>query len=248
VINGKWKILRDVLIIGSLAFMLASPAHGTMTYPVTLTVQSGSETVSEVFTQSIDTQVEVLSGSGSCIATILQLNNTVDQDPAVNLRFSVVAGSTDTTFTFSSPVVNFDAISGPSAVTSSSLTLTDSDGDGATLTGLESGGTAYKAIYNGGTVWATLNPSYSFATPYDSQAESNRDPLGGMGTIPDTLTSIQSEYSFTLSANDQASGTSMFSVNSQVVPEPLTFAAVLTGLAGLGGYVRNRTKRQRMAN
>src|ERR1035437_2225193 len=123
VINEKWKILRVLFIIGSPAFLLASPAHATLTYPVVFTVQSGSETVSQVFTEPIDTQVEILSGSGSCIATILKLDNAIDLDPAVNLRFSVEAGSTDATFTISSPVVSFGAISGPSAVTSSSLTL-----------------------------------------------------------------------------------------------------------------------------
>jgi hypothetical protein len=244
-VNKKWQVSRLVFVVGALAFALASPAQGTLTYPVVFTVQSGSDTVSEVFTDPVQTQVEVLTASGTCIATILQLDNGIDQDPAVTLRFSVQAGSTDTTFTIGSPVVNFDGISGPLAVTSSSITLTDSDGNGATLTGLEGGGTAYKAIYNGGTIWSNLNSSYAFTSPYDSQAESNRNPLTGLGTIQDTLTSIQSEYDFTLSANDQASGTSMFTVNAQVVPEPLTFTAVLAGLAGLGGYVRNRTKRRR---
>ncbi len=240
-------MMRVVLTVGALAFMLASPAQGTLTYPVVLTVQSGSDTVSQVITQPIDSQVEILSPSGACMATIFQLSSSVDQDPAVNLHFSVEADTTDT-FTFSSPVVTFAAISNPVCVTSSSITLTDTDGDGATLTGLEAGGNAYKAIYNGGTSWSCLNPTYGFADPYDSQAESNRDPLSGLGTIPDTLTSIQSEYSFTLSPNDLASGTSMFTVNAQPVPEPITFLGLLTGLAGLGGYVRNRTKRQRTAN
>jgi hypothetical protein len=122
--------------------------------------------------------------------------------------------------------------------------MTDSDGNGATLTGLESGGNAYRAIYNGGTSWTSLNSSFAFTKPYDSQAQSDRDPASGMGLIPDTLTSIQSEYSFTLSANDQASGTSVFNVQDPAVPEPLTFVGVLTGLAGLGGYVRSRTKRR----
>lgn len=239
--------MRFALAIGSLAFLLASPAQATLTYPVVFTVQSGSQTVSEVFTDSVQTQVEVLTASGACLAKIFQLNNAVDEDPAVILRFAVEAGSSDTTFTISSPVVNFSAINNPVYVTSSSVTLTDSDGNGATLTGLESGGNAYKTIYNGGTSWTSLNSSFAFTTPYDSQAESARDPLIGMGTIPDTLTSIQSEYSFTLSANDQASGTSLFNVldlTVQPVPEPLTFVGVLTGLAGLGGYVRSRTKRR----
>jgi len=128
VIDGKWKVLGFVIIIGSLAFVLASPAQGNLTYPVVFTVQSGSETVSEVFNQPIQTQVEILSASGACIAKILQLDSAFNPDPIVNLRFSVEAGSSDTIFTISSAVVNFSALTNPEAVASSSLTLTDTDG------------------------------------------------------------------------------------------------------------------------
>jgi hypothetical protein len=244
VIIGKWQILKFVVILGSLSFVLASEAQGTLTYPVTFTVQSGSDTVTEVFDQPVQTTVEVLNASGNCIATIYQADSVFEPDPVVNLHFSVLAGSSDTTFTISSAVVSFPAITNPEAVASSSLTLNDIDGNGATLTGLESGGNVYKAVYNGGVSWAYLNSSYSFTNPYDSQVESNRDPTSGFSCPPDTITSIQSEYQFTLSANDQASGTSTFSV--QPIPEPLTLVGVLTGLAGLGRYVRNRIHRQRM--
>jgi hypothetical protein len=242
VISGKWQILRIVVALGSLSFVFAAPAQGTLSYPVTFTVQCDSDIVSEVFDQPLQTSVEVLNPSGNCIATICQADSAIEPDPVVNLHFDVQAGSSDTTFTIRSAVVSFPALTNPEGVASSSLTLNDIDGNGATLTGLESGGNVYKTIYNGSVSCTCLNSSYSVTNPYDGQVESNRDPISGMSIMPDTITSIQSEYQFTLSANDQASGTGTFDV--QPVPEPLTLVGVLTGLAGLGGYVRRRVKPQ----
>ena len=237
---GMWRIARLVVVFGSLAFVLTSPVRGTTGYPITLTVQSGSNSVTEVFDQPVVTGDSVdVYASGNLIAKVNELESPSDSDPIANLYFDVQAESTDTTFTISSSVVNFSAITNPQAVASSSLTLTDDEGDGATLTGLEIGGKAYRAIYNGSVSWAYLNSNYSFADSFDSQTENDRNPASGFTVIPDTLSSIQSEYSFTLSANDEASGTSTFSV--QPVPEPLTMIAVGMGIAGLGGYVRRRT-------
>jgi hypothetical protein len=68
---------------------------------------------------------------------------------------------------------------------------------------------------------------------HDGQVESNREPICAMGDMADTLTSIQSEYQFTMSANGQASGTSTFDV--QPVPEPLTTFAFRQGWRDLAG-------------
>lgn len=240
--NSRRQVLKLVVVLGSLAFVLASPAQGTSSYPVTITVQSGSNTVSEVFDQPVHTPTEVLTTSGDCLATIYQMDSAFEPDPSINLHFSVQAGSSDTTFTISSAVIDFPAIINPQTIASSSLTLSDVNGDGATLTGLESGGKAFKTIYNDGVSYACLNSSYSFTNPFDGKVESDRQPINGSDNPLDTFTSIQSEYQFTLSANDQASGTSTFNVDP--IPEPLTVVGVLTGLAGLGGYVRNRTKQR----
>ena len=244
-VTGRtWRVLGFVVVIGALAFVLPNPAQGTTDYPITLTVQSGSNSVTEVFDQPVATGDAVdVYASGNLIAKINELDSTFDSDPVVTLHFSVEALSSDTTFTISSAVVSFSPTTGPLSVVSSSLTLTDADGDGAALTGLESGGNAYRAIYNGGVSWACLNSSYSFTDSFDSQTENIRNPAGGFTVIPDTLSSIQSEYSFTLSANDEASGSSTFNVQpvGGTVPEPLTMIAVSMGIAALGSYIRRRT-------
>jgi hypothetical protein len=234
--------LKAAIVAGALGLMLVTSVQATVSYPVTVSVQCGSDRVDVVFTEPVLTQVEVLDASNNCLAKIDELEFTYQDDPLVNLRFSVEAGSGDTTFTINSSVVGFTPMTDPNAVASSSLTLTDVDGNGATLTGLEAGDKAYRAIYNGGASWAYLNPTYSVTEPFGGDVESNRQPISGLQPVVDTLTSIQSEYMFTLSANDLASGTSTFNLAAPVVPEPLSFVAVLTGLVGIGTYVRKRMR------
>lgn len=168
-----------------------------------------------------------------------------DEDPRISLHFSVTAGSSPTTFTISSSVVSFAPIANPEAVASSSLTLTDTNGNGASLTGLEGGGKSFRAIYNGGVTWVRLNSSFSDSVPYDGQIVSDRYPISGFQIISDTLTSIESEYKFTLSAFDEASGTSTFNVQP-IIPEPITVLSVGTGIAGLLQYARRRLPRNRL--
>jgi hypothetical protein len=243
--NYEHLFLKVALLAGVIA-MFAPSAQANLSYPVTFSVQCGTELVQQDFSQSVSSQVEILDPAGRCVAKVFELNWDYAGDPSVNLHFSVQAGDMDTTFTVSSSVVSFAALPNPQAVASSSLTLTDTDGNGATLVGLEGGNKSYKAVYNGNVAWASLNDGFSVTDPFDGYTESDRQPTNRLQTITDTLTSIQSEYSFTLSAWDEASGTSTFNVNPPVippaVPEPLTMIAVLMGLAGVGRYVRERSK------
>jgi hypothetical protein len=199
---------------------------------IDLTCQAGSCIVNYAFTAPVVSSAPVVltDASGDCIAKILELTWSADTDPSVNLHFSVQAGAADTNFTFDAMAPSFAPMTNPAAVASSSLTLTDTDGNGATITGLEGGNSCYAAIYNGSVTWAPLNQGYTFSDPLDGVTETDRQPLTGFGTIFDTVSSIQSEYSFTLSANDEASGTSTFNVT----PEPATLSLlVLGGLAML---------------
>jgi hypothetical protein len=78
-------------------------------------------------------------------------------DPNVVLGFAVVAGPVNTLFTITSALVAVGA-SDPWAHVSAALTVTDLDGNGATLTGGHAAGRALEARYNspGLPVWAGL--------------------------------------------------------------------------------------------
>lgn len=176
-----------------------------------------------------------IPGSGGAVLRGLEL--TVDADPQVKLNFWVEAGSTDTSFTIASNIVSFATIAGQGTATAA-VTLTDTNGDGATATGLFAGGKFYEAYYNGASGFAQLVSSPISAAMYASTTASQAvPPWQPMGAV----SSIQSKFSFDLSAYDLASGTSNFVVQ-ELIPEPSGFVALLTGLVGLASVVTRRRR------
>ena len=231
-----------ITIIFAVAFLVvasASPALADVI--VTITCTSGGQSATQNFLISCGADSSnwtlsgpvALSGSNGVLGTITDLSYQSNADPYVNLRFAVEAGSTDTTFDITSAVVSFGALSNPWAYASAGVTLT-SDSDGATITGLLDGGSVYQAIFNGSTVYASLVNGFTIAAD-QSVTHSDRDPVSGNQTIAGSVTSIQSEFKFTLSALEQASGTSRFEV---IVPEPATMSLLVLG--GLALLRRNR--------
>lgn len=181
-----------------------------------------------------------LVGGDGPIAIFDMLVLGLDGDPGVSLAFAVTAGVLDTNFTITSGTVDFASMTNPLAYASAAVTLTDTDSDGASLTGLYAGNKAYEAHYNAGpTVWAQILDPLSAGADM-SVAGSDRRPASGREVITDSLTSIQSEFNFTLSANDQASGTSRFDVQPAPIPEPGTWLLVGTGVLGWFGYAFRR--------
>ena len=183
---------------------------------------------------SVSGPVAITSG-GTTLGTIREMALQTDSEPYVNLHFAVEAAGIDTTFVVTSSTVTFSALANPQAYASAGITLT-SDGNGATVTGSFAGGKTYQARYNGATVFDSLVSGFTIAGD-QTVTGSDRNPPSGYTGISGSVSSIQSEFNFTLSALDQASGTSRF----EVVPEPATLALLAFGGATMLLRRRRRT-------
>lgn len=167
-------------------------------------------------------------------------------DPVVTSSFNVSSGLANASFTVNASLVSFGTLFGATGRASAGITVTDSATFGTRgqifLTGLNNA-KAFSALYNGanpgeGTSFVDLLPStgmlslpqgtsLSFS---DSTAFFNDPQYFPVGDI----SSISSQFRFTLSAGDRAAGTSVF----EVIPAP--GAAALLGLGGLLAARRRR--------
>jgi len=225
----KSWVLATVLLVGALA--VPASANMILTIDCSAAGLSGSQQFlvqcnAGVVDWTLPAAVDVVAANGTRLAAIRQLTLQSDTEPYVNVRFAVEAAETDTTFRISSTIVSFATLTDPKAYASAGVTLTSNE-DGATITGLLDGGTLYEARYNHTSVYADLVSSFSIAAD-QTITHGQRLPTSGYATIAGGVSSIESEFYFTLSALDQASGTSRF----EVVPEPMTM-----GLLTLGGLV-----------
>jgi hypothetical protein len=182
--------------------------------------------------------IDIRDPSGAIVATVGGAEVSYLSDPAVYLSFAVVAGAIDTEFTVRSALLSFPTIANPAARASANFTLTDGgDDDGAQLIGL--GGMAFTADYNGfvpgGTQFTQLIPQLTVA-PGDGSANLNEIyPIGGDYTALGTPASdMSSQISFSLSANDLASGASNYEL--MAIPEPCGLLLVLV----CAGAIRRR--------
>lgn len=173
---------------------------------------------------TLDSEVPILDDGGA----VESLKLIVGDDPEVGVDFGVRAGNSAMTYSFFDGL-SFDPVVNPLGEASAAITLTDRSPAGAKITGLFPGSKANQAIYNGSTVFANLVNGLTIS---GGSADTGEDT--GIVSLIGTVSSLESEFNFTLSAHDAASGTSDFSVT----PEPATVA-----LLGLGGLALLRRKR-----
>jgi len=240
------SVLKGGLLVAAavmVAAMLAVSPSGAAGDTILVTVTAGNGTSGEVSSDFTLTESATLGtyawtstlaeGDGIwqgpvCLARIKSLGCDIDSDPSVRLRFSVTAGGEDTTFLIPSPVVTLSSpLTNPLGVASAQIGVSAASTT-AQATGLFSDGNAYHAIYNGPTVWASLIDSVT-AQPNHSETNTGKYPADPAlnELIPATLSSIQAAYNFKVTAGDDASGTSAFTV----MPEPATLGLVGLGLA-----------------
>jgi hypothetical protein len=184
----------------------------------------------------------IRSSSGTQIAVLDQAELVGHNDPSVSLSFNVFSGAIETTFNVVAATVSFASIPNAQGRASGSVSITDLNGDGVTMHAVSGAGGMYGAFYNGsppgGTDFRDLfAAALTTPIPGNTMTASQDFPGGGaFQNITGAVFSISSRFQFTLSPNDMASGTSVFTV--QPVPSPGAIA--LLGLSGLVVVHRRR--------
>jgi hypothetical protein len=231
--------MKKLLCAFSLLTVLLFPVFAgacMIQYAVTVTANDGTGDVTKIFSGNAETDENgyfesLLVDSDQAIgsAVIEGLTLKLNADPEVGIEFGVRSGSLATTFNIMSDVVTFPPLANSVGYASAGITLTDRAVLGAAITGLFDGGKVYQARYNGTSVFANLVSGFGITGGTLTTSEAK--PGIGSELITDTLLGIESEFSFTLSARDSASGTSTFVVTP--IPEPATIAMLGFGALSL---------------
>jgi len=243
-LGGRSFLGIVVLALGVLIFCSTTPAFaGFSDQIVTIEVANSQGSASQSWALpseasekarlTLANRVDLRGGEGNeVLATIDDLVIELDGDPEVSLDFAVGAGNFATQFTITTAMVSFPPRLNPTAFATAGITLTDRDplpGDGAALNPVAPNTGLYQAMYNGGTVYADLFAPLNLPGPGTLAASTDT----GVQSISGAVSDIQASFSFTLSADDSASGTSRFEIFGPLVPEPSTTALLACGLVGL---------------
>jgi hypothetical protein len=243
VISPSAAIISDVLF----QIEAKGPAGNTSRFKVPLD-SGGIHINGDTVTWELSQPMPLLDAQGRQIALLEQANARYVADPIVVLNF-LVSSAGGGHFTVTSASLSFATLNNPTGRASAAVTVTDIDGDGAMIAGDFASNEAYRAFYNDegmvaatkGT-FATLTPGAS-APAFSSATSSDGfpDQLGGFSRdnedgdpIP-PVSSMSAEWSFSISAGDSASGTSIY----VIIPEPGSCLLCLCGLAVLG-FMRRR--------
>ncbi|GAB5496180.1 MAG: hypothetical protein Phyf2KO_12600 [Phycisphaerales bacterium] len=201
-------------------------------YPLNIELDPSGVDANGDYQWTLANPIDVDDGNGQNVFTLDSAGITIIADPVIDLNFNVIAGMANTVFSVDSAVLSFAPLGSTIGRATAAVSVTDLNGDGASFTPV--GGGAYGAFYNGGgTLFQELISSTVTADPFSTATANDVFPAVGYQSIGTTLTDIQSEWNFTLSAGDVASGTSSF----EVIPAP---ASAVLGLAALAGLRRRR--------
>lgn len=185
------------------------------------------------YTWELPQQINLMSSNGTILGGISTARVFCREDPQVDLNFSVFAGALNTTFTITSPTLGFATLNNTVGRTSASLTMTDLDGDGVTMSGWN-GNSIYTSRYNGAVPGGTtfhdhFLGAFGSPDPFGSYSDSQNNPLAGYEPIAPAVSDMSSRFRFTLTANDIAGGTSVY----EILPIPAPGAVTLLGLGGI---------------
>lgn len=173
--------------------------------------------------------------------TVSDWSMTLDSDPFVTNNFTITNNTTSTqTYTMTATVGVSPAIASGLMRGSVGLTLTDNDGNGASLANA-TGASVYKALIDGNSARTLWDNPFSFSVLAIDGTGTTNTKFGfptREGAPESVDTAIGITISFTLSPQDSVAFTSNF----DVVPVPLPAAAWLfgSGLLGLAAAARRK--------
>lgn len=181
------------------------------------------------------------NGAGALMDGATQVANLNNTSVTVNTNFNAIfvnfnvdAGLSDTVFTITSATLATPLVL-PEGTASGGINVTDQNsgfGGGVLATGNNVNSEIYLAQYNGSTEF--LSGIASVANDTGVLTGSDSISSGGFLPIGAPISDISVEYSFVLSAEDNATGNGVFAV--QGIPEPATLA--LLALGGLAAFRR----------
>lgn len=208
----------------------ASNTAGSGRFEVFFSQMTYNPTI-QAYTWALSTPLTILDDvTFDPVATLNSATLMLRLNPQITMGFAVTAGDTETTFIIDSALLSFPTI--PQSVAegraSAGVTVTDAGGDGALLTGMGAGSTAYLAQFNGfvpgGTTFTNLITPLA-APPGGSNSASDADPPSGNRLVGADVSDMSARAWFRLSAHDLASGTSLY----RIIPEPATLVLLLGG-------------------
>jgi len=244
------KTLLIVSALSGVAALSASALADLSGNALTVTAQVGEQSGSFIITEeqlvrngdllsfSLSEPVQIRTDSGDLLASIDGLTIGYIGDPVISIGFAISAGNNAVVLSITSAVLGFAPFNAE-ARASASLTLTDNDGNGAVAGGLYGVNEVYRANYNGAipapTVFDDLVSGFGVGA-FTSSSLSDASAAAGVFLPIGVTNSQQASYSFSLTANDSASGTSVYVTRE--IPAPGALA-----LLGLGGLVIARRRR-----